>query len=65
MNKDKISLEKQRLKALFGENKELKENPDKEHAVKCHNGVFIPKIDDTVRIFKGIPFALPPVGEKR
>ena len=65
MNKDKISLEKQRLKALFGENKELKENPDKEHAVKCHNGVFIPKIDDTVRIFKGIPFALPPVGERR
>ena len=65
MNKDRISLEKQRLKALFGENKELKENPDKEHAVKCHNGVFIPKIDDTVRIFKGIPFALPPVGERR
>ena len=65
MSKDKISLEKQRLKALFGENKELKENPDKEHAVKCHNGVFIPKIDDTVRIFKGIPFALPPVGERR
>ena len=65
MSKDKISLEKERLKALFGENKELKENPDKEHAVKCHNGVFIPKIDDTVRIFKGIPFALPPVGERR
>ena len=65
MSKDKISLEKERLKALFGENKELKENPDKEHSVKCHNGVFIPKIDDTVRIFKGIPFALPPVGERR
>ena len=65
MSKDKISLEKERLKALFGENKELKENPDKEHSVKCHNGVFIPKIDDTVRIFKGVPFALPPVGERR
>ena len=65
MSKDKISLEKERLKALFGENKELKENPDKGHSVKCHNGVFIPKIDDTVRIFKGIPFALPPVGERR
>ena len=65
MSKDKVSLEKERLKALFGENKELKENPDKEHSVKCHNGVFIPKIDDTVRIFKGIPFALPPVGERR
>ena len=65
MSKDKISLEKERLKALFGENKELKENPDKEHSIKCHNGVFIPKIEDTVRIFKGIPFALPPVGERR
>ena len=65
MNKDQIAKEKARLKALFGENKELKENPDQEHSVKCFNGVFIPKIDGDVRIFKGIPFALPPIGENR
>lgn len=65
MNKDQIAKEKARLKALFGENKELKENPDQEHSVKCFNGVFVPKIDGDVRIFKGIPFALPPIGERR
>ena len=65
MNKDQIAKEKARLKALFGENKELKENPDQEHSVKCFNGVFVPKIDGGVRIFKGIPFALPPIGENR
>lgn len=63
--KDKISLEKKRVQSLFGDNKELKENPDKEHSVKCLNGVFVPKVIDTVRVFKGIPFALPPIGNKR
>ena len=60
-----IIKEKARLKDLFGENKELKENPDKEHAVKCFNGTFVPKLNDTVRIFRGIPFAMPPIGEIR
>ena len=65
MSKDKFAKEKARVQALFGENKELKENPDKEHSVKCLNGVFVPKMDGEVRIFKGIPFALPPIGERR
>ena len=66
MSKDnKTSLEKARLQALFGENQKLNFNPDKEHSVKCHNGVFIPKVEDKVRIFRGIPFALPPIGERR
>lgn len=62
---NKIALEKKRVRSLFGENKVLKENPDKEHSVKCLNGVFVPKVDGTIRIFKGIPFALPPIGERR
>lgn len=61
----KTALEKERVQSLFGENKELKENPDKEHSIKCHNGVFVPKVIDGVRVFKGIPFALPPINEKR
>ena len=65
MSKDKFAKEKARVQALFGENKELKENPDKEHSVKCLNGVFVPKMDGDVRIFKGIPFALPPIVERR
>ena len=62
---DKISEEKARVRALFGENKELKSDPNKAHSVKCLNGVFVPKVDGTVRIFKGIPFALPPIKERR
>ena len=65
MSKDNKTSEKERLQALFGENKELNNNPDIEHSVKCHNGVFVPKVDDTVRIFRGIPFALPPIGDRR
>ena len=61
----KIKEQKKKVKSQFGENKELNENPDKVHSVKCHNGTFIPRINGTVRIFKGIPFALPPIGERR
>ena len=62
---NKTALEKKRINALFGENKKLNYNPDEEHSVGCNNGVFVPKVMDTVRIFKGIPFALPPIGERR
>ena len=62
---EKIELEKQRVKSSFGENKLLKENPDELHSVKCLNGIFVPKVEDTVRIFRGIPFALPPINERR
>ena len=57
--------EKARVRALFGENKALKENPDKAHSVKCLNGVFVPQMSDTVRVFRGIPFAMPPIGNRR
>ena len=62
---NKAALEKKRVSALFGENRKLNYNPDEEHSVGCNNGVFVPKVMDTVRIFKGIPFALPPIGERR
>ena len=62
---NKTALEKERINALFGENRKLNYNPDEEHSVGCNNGVFVPKVMDMVRIFKGIPFALPPIGERR
>ena len=61
----KIKEQKKKVKSQYGENKELQDNPDKVHSVKCHNGTFIPKVNGTVRVFKGIPFALPPIGERR
>ena len=57
--------EKERVRSLFGENKELKTNPDKEHSVKCLNGTFVPKVIDAIRVFRGIPFAMAPIGERR
>ena len=63
--KNKIEQEKAKVKALYGENIELIEDIDPEHSTKCSNGTFIPKVDGDIRIFRGIPFALPPIGERR
>ena len=57
--------EKERVRSLFGENRELDSNPGKEHSVKCLNGTFVPKVHDAIRVFRGIPFAMPPIGERR
>ena len=62
---DKIVKEKQRVKALFGENHKLEIDPDKAHSIKCLNGTFVPKVNGEVRVFKGIPFAMPPIGDRR
>ena len=65
MSNEKVSLEKERVRALFGENKVLENNPDEAHSIKCHNGIFVPKVIDMVRVFRGIPFTLPPIGDRR
>ena len=57
-------IERQML-ALYGENKTLTENPDPEHSVTCSNGTFVPKVEGTISAFRGIPFALPPIHERR
>lgn len=65
MKKSEINKEKIRLKSLFGENKELETNSDTEHSVKLYNGTFVPKVKNNISIFRGIPFALPPIEKNR
>ena len=65
MSSETIEKEKKRVRSTFGENKELDINPDVAHSVSCLTGIFVPKVKDNVRIFKGIPFALPPIGNRR
>ena len=65
MNKKQLARDIEKMKSLFGINKKLDVNPDKEHSVNCYNGTFVPVTKDNISIFRGIPFALPPVGELR
>ncbi len=60
-----IATVKVQMQALYGENRRLDVNPDPDHSVTCHNGTFVPKMDGSVACFRGIPFALPPIGERR
>lgn len=55
----------ERMRKLYGENKEINSSYDKNLAVKCENGTFVGKLNGDVLSFKGIPFAKPPVGENR
>ncbi len=61
----KVDLNKAYMSSLYGENKVLSEDPDPEHSVRLRNGTFVPKVQGDVRVFKGIPFALPPTGKRR
>lgn len=54
-----------RMKALYGENKIINGDYDKNLAVKCENGTFVGKLNNDVLSFKGIPFAKPPINELR
>lgn len=65
MKKADIKKEKIRLKSLFGVNKELDKNPNIEKSITLFNGTFVPKVKGNISIFRGIPFALPPIKENR
>ena len=51
---------KEKIRALYGENKKITGQYDQSLAVKCINGTFVGKKDGDVLTFKGIPY----VGEQ-
>ena len=53
------------MQSLYGENKEITGEYEKDLSVSCNNGIFVGKKKDDVISFKGIPFAKPPIGELR
>lgn len=55
----------EQIDKLKGENQPLEGNYDKTCAVKCTNGTFVGKKEKSILGFKGIPYAVQPVGEKR
>ena len=57
---------RKQMRERIGENRKLTgQNYDAALAVKCHNGIFVGTERDGVRSFKGIPYAMPPVGRRR
>ena len=62
---DKEEKVKERIKKLYGENKEIKGEYEKDLSVTCHNGIFVGLKKNDVLSFKGIPYAKPPIGNLR
>lgn len=53
------------IRASFGENEQITDSYDAALSADCSNGVFVGQKKDGVIAFKGIPYAVPPVGELR
>lgn len=56
---------KARIRETWGENKPAAEPCDPTLTAKCTNGTFIGTRKDSLLIFRGIPFACPPTGDRR
>ena len=61
-----IEKSRKHMQSLIGMNREITgEAYDGALAVKCHNGTFVGAETDGVRSYKGIPYAMAPVGMRR
>ena len=56
---------KKYMKDLYGKNKEIIGDYDKDLSITCNNGIFVGKKKGNVLSFKGIPYAKPPIGNLR
>ena len=56
---------KEWMRSRYGENKPITDTYDQSLAVRCENGTFVSKAEGDVSVFLGVPFAQPPVGERR
>ncbi len=55
----------QEMTALYGENKVIEGDYSDSLAVEVANGIFVGQRDSTLLVFKGIPYAVQPVGDRR
>ena len=55
----------QEMTALYGENKVIEGDYPDSLAVEVANGIFVGQRDSTLLVFKGIPYAVQPVGDRR
>ena len=53
------------MAAMYGENKVIEGDFPDSLAVETANGVFVGESDESLLVFKGIPYALQPTGERR
>ena len=53
------------IRASFGENELITGGYDTSLSAVCSNGVFVGQEENGVLAFKGIPYAVPPVGDLR
>ena len=56
---------KAQIRDSWGENRRIDGPYDLSAAARCRNGIFVGSRKDGVKIFRGIPFACPPTGERR
>ncbi|MBR3334388.1 MAG: carboxylesterase/lipase family protein [Clostridia bacterium] len=56
---------KTEIRNSWGENRPIDGPYDPSVAAGCRNGIFVGTRKDGVKIFRGIPFACPPTGDKR